>query len=160
MCNRAQTTLLSQSTAGFEPVDSETVQVLYEQHHWVATACMGGAVLVADSLHRPISPELARQLRQLYAVQLTSAGNLRVTLIPVQRQKDASSCGVYAAAFAFEMAFGAGAGTATSLDVDFGSPMEMRRHLARCFEAKEVIPFAKYIIKKRGRKAQSRVTTI
>ncbi len=79
----------------------------------------------------------------------------------------AASCGVYAAAFALELASGVGACKhdvamhllcmATSLDVDFGSSQDMHRHLARCFEANEAMPFANVIVKKRGRKAHPRV---
>ena len=64
---------------------------------------------------------ITRQLRQLYAIQRTLAGNLRVTMVPVQKLKDESSCGVYAAAFAFELASGA-VTTGESLDFDFGAP--------------------------------------
>ena len=33
VCNRPQSTLLSQSTVGFEAVDTESVLVLYDDHH-------------------------------------------------------------------------------------------------------------------------------
>ena len=141
-------------------METESVQVMFEQHHWVATACIGGAVLVADSMKDRISADLARQLRQLYARQLTPAGNLRIAMVPVQKQKDASSCGVYAAAFAFDLASGAVTSSETSLDSDYGSPRDMRLHLARCFEGNVLIPFAKTTVKKRGRKAQPRMVTI
>jgi len=35
-----QSTLLAQTLVGFSAVDSETIQVVHDKNHWVATACI------------------------------------------------------------------------------------------------------------------------
>jgi len=76
---------------------------MHDVNHWIATACIGGKVLVADSLLRPLSDYVARQLKQLYAQHLMQNGNLSVTVVPFQQQTNASDCGVFAAGFTFEL---------------------------------------------------------
>ena len=71
---RPQSTLLSQAVGGFSPVETESVQVLYDANHWVTSAVVAGRVLLAYSINQAKTPGLVRQLRQLYAHALTSAG--------------------------------------------------------------------------------------
>jgi hypothetical protein len=63
-----QSTLMAQVPGGFTKVATESIQVLYANHHWVATACIGSDVLVADSVGGKISPHVADQLKQLYTL--------------------------------------------------------------------------------------------
>ena len=51
---RHETTLanLAAIRGAFEKVETETIQVLYATNHWVATACIGGQVLLADSVRK------------------------------------------------------------------------------------------------------------
>ena len=86
--------------------------------------------MLADSINQAITPELVRQLRQLYAPVLTSAGRLHVHVLPCQKQAGGSACGLFAAAYAFDLASGS-----DSLDCLYGSENEMRAHLEMCLDA-------------------------
>ena len=66
-----------------------------------------------------------------------------------------SACGLFAAAYAFDLASGS-----ESLDCLYGSKLEMRTHLEMCLDAEELIPFPMKSIKKRGRKAKSRLCVL
>ena len=54
---------MAQVPGGFTKVDTESIQVLHANHHWVATACIGSDVLVADSAGGEISPQVVDQLK-------------------------------------------------------------------------------------------------
>lgn len=142
---RSQTTLLSQMKTGFSPIVGEGIQLLHDNNHWVATACISNEVLYADSLNTAISEYVKRQMRQLYSTHITTSGNLKVSIIPSQRQPNMSDCGVFAAAFAFQWALGSKTLHA-SYDVE-----AMRLHLARCLENQAVEEFPTLPVKKRGR---------
>ena len=124
-------------------MDTESVQVLYDANHWVTSALVAGRVLLASSINQAITPGLVRQLRQLYAPVLTSAGRLHVHVLPCQKQAGGFACGLFAAAYAFDLASGSDA-----LDCLYGS--EMRAHLEMCLDAEALIPFPKKANKKRG----------
>jgi len=49
-----QTTLLSQAATGFKPNTHESMQIIQGYNHWIATACLGDEVLVADSISQDI----------------------------------------------------------------------------------------------------------
>ena len=103
-----QSTLLANVPSGFSPVETECIQVLHDQNHWVATACIASKVLFSDSLgSRCISPYVATQLKQLYARLINSERNqLRVEVVPCPRQTNGSDCGVYSSAVAVDWAMG------------------------------------------------------
>ena len=126
-------------------MDTESVQVLYDANHWVTSALVAGSVMLADRINQAITPGLVRQLRQLYAPVLTSAGRLHVNVLPCQKQAGGSACGLFAAAYAFDLASGS-----DSLDCLYGSENEMRAHLKMCLDAEALIPFPKKANKKRG----------
>lgn len=149
-----QTTLLSQVPSGFRSITGNGIQILHDRDHWVATACLANEVLYADSLNRGISDYVKCQMRQLYASHITASGNLKVTVVPCQRQPNMSDCGVFAAAFAFQWALGTKALPA-SYDTD-----SMRGHLARSLENQTVVEFPILPVRKRGRPKKDIIITI
>jgi len=102
-----QTTLLGQSLVGFEPVQGESVHILHDSNHWIATAMINNQVMVADSLNRGISEYVCQQLRQLYAWMIDGRSQkLKVYIVPCPKQTNGSDCGVYATAAIFQWASG------------------------------------------------------
>ncbi|XP_069485709.1 transmembrane protein 209 isoform X2 [Ambystoma mexicanum] len=136
----SQTTLLSQSPSGFRSVTSDTVQILHDVNHWITTAFINGKVFYADSLLRTVSKYVQRQMKQLYAAQLNSKGELEVTIVPCQRQHNGSDCGIFAAANAFELAYCLNPNACSQYLFD---SLRSRQHLFKCLEAKNVVPFPK-----------------
>ena len=53
-----------------------------------------------DSLYEKFGSVTSRCLKALYKSFLDKDGKLSVTMMPVQKQKDSSSCGLFAIAFA------------------------------------------------------------
>jgi len=149
-----QTSVLSQSPAGFAAVATDTMQVMYDWSHWVATACVHGDVYVANSLSDKdqVSEMVRKQLKQLYASAVDEHGGLHATLVSCVQQTNGSDCGVFAAAFLFEWATSS---VHTSLNVQFDVP-KMRPHLARCLESLRVLPFPKIPCTRRGKRGQLR----
>ena len=138
--NTAQTTLLSQSAHGFKAVTQDSMQVLYDNNHWVASACVKGEIVIANSLGNVVSAFVMKQLKELYAPLLVGTGGLHyVTVVECAQQPNGNDCGVFAAAFVFEW-------TTLSIDanlsVKFNIPL-MRAHLAQCLEKETVLPFPK-----------------
>lgn len=72
----------------------------YDNHHWVATASVGGSAVLEDSLYK-ISANLERQLCELYNLAHIHLGKptCENPPFPCIQQKDLSSCGQYAAAY-------------------------------------------------------------
>ena len=129
-----QTTLLSQAATGFKPNTHESMQIIHGYNHWIATACLGDEVLVADSMSQDISEYVARQIKKLHKNQLVD-NRLKVTLKQCTQQRNGNDCGVYAAAFMFEWA------TMTpDLSADFDTK-RMRKHLVSCLEKGVATPF-------------------
>ena len=134
---QCQTSLLAQSTDGFQPV-TRGMQVLYDWNHWVAVACYEGNILVANSLgDAAVSPLVTKQLKQLFQQQVNANGEMQVHIVRCAQQSNASDCGVFAAAFLFEWA---GNSLSSNLDVRY-DVQQMRRHLVSCLERREVLPF-------------------
>ena len=99
-----QSVLVCQSAAGFDAVQMETVMIIHDQNHWIATAVLRGQVYVMDSLRRrPLSATVKRQLKQIYALCIKNE-KLEVDIVPTMQQPNAFDCGVYASAFAYEVA--------------------------------------------------------
>ena len=64
----------------------------------------GGDVILVDSLNRPPSGLVRRQLRDLFRTRLDESGELYVDQIPGDSQPNGSDCGLYAAAVCFQLA--------------------------------------------------------
>jgi len=132
-----QSTLMSQTATGFDAAMNENIQILHENNHWVASAYINGHLMIADSLTRPLSEYVIRQLKQLYAHALQDDGTLTVELVPCAKQSNGIDCGVFAAAFAFEWAC-----ASQDLNAQFDRRV-MRDHLKFCLENQQVIQFPK-----------------
>ena len=109
-------------------------RVLYDSSHWVAVACDQTEVVLADSLGKPVSSLVSKQLKQLYRHRVDDNGELNVSVVRCVQQPNGSDCGVFAAAFVFEWAT---TSVAANLDVAFDVP-KMRKYLMQCLERQEV----------------------
>lgn len=146
----SQTTLLAQTEGGFDEASFETIQILHDNDHWIATSCVGGTVSIADSMSRPISDYVSKQLKTLYASCLKANGDLDVICVPACQQDNGADCGVYAAAFVFEWAL-----LSADVNVSFDRKL-MRKHLALCLEKGEVRPFPRHRVSTRNLKHKVR----
>ena len=125
--------------------------MLYATNHWVATACIGGQVLLADSVRKgnKISEVVAVQLKQLYGRLIDpQRGMLQVAVTLCAQQTNASDCGVYATAVAFEWVLGH-----QNLPLKWEVPA-LRPHLLACLEGMEVRRFPQSA-GKRGRRPRA-----
>ena len=84
------------------------MQVLHDDNHWVASACIGNEIFVADSLGvKTISKYVATQLRQQFSRMINvQSGKLPVSLVVSPRQPNGCDCGLYASAAAFRVGYG------------------------------------------------------
>lgn len=122
-----QDTCLSQTT--FQPVSSEGVQIHHTRgNHWVVSACLGGRVLVYDSIYDNISKDLRKQLAEIYANAAQDGKTLLVEIPFICKQKGRKDCGLYAIASAFELCQGNNV-----LGIHF-KQSQIRDHLLKCFE--------------------------
>ena len=149
-----QSTLLAQHPSGFDTVDTESIHVLHDKDHWIATACIADEVLFADSMGIGVSEYVGGQMKQLYSRLLDSTtGKLKVTITPCPRQTNASDCGVYASAVAFEWATGN-----PKIPQTWNVPV-MRQHLLACLEGESVLRFPQGQ-NKRGRRPMPHTSLI
>jgi len=129
-----QSSILVQGPTGFSSNNAESIQIVHDINHWVATACIGEKVLVADSLGKAtLSERVKAQLQQLYSSQITDSG-MEVTMVPCPRQTNGADCGVYAAAVAYAWA----EGQAIPMEWDVAG---LRPHLIKSLEQSRVTSF-------------------
>jgi len=145
-----QSTVLAHGPVGYTATTGESIQILYDSNHWVASAYIGGEIRLADSLGRvTVSEGVARQLRQLYAPGMAE-GKVEVSIVPSPRQDNGSDCGIYAAAVAYEWAQGQQLPRAWEVQ-------KMRGHLVSSLEAGKILSFPSL---KRGKGRRPRVIKI
>jgi len=101
-----QSTLLVQTPGGFDSVSGDVIHIHHDSLHWLVCASLQGVVYLADSAHRPISPVVGQQLKQLFQSRIPVNGDLPVYIVLSAQQPNGSDCGVYVAAFAFRWATG------------------------------------------------------
>ena len=103
---------------------------------------------LADSLGRPMSENVAQQLKQLFPFSIdVRTKKMKVALSPCPRQTIARDCGYFAAAVGLEWA--SGNELLRSWNDSF-----MRNHLKTCLETEVCSPFPKLKpLSGRGRKA-------
>ena len=140
-----QPPVLSQRN-GFTSVQHEAIQIHHVPGHWVTSSSIGGNLAVYDSKFKggDLSSSLTHQLALIYrllAEREDEDGDeidppiLTVELPYVQQQKGITDCGLFAIAFAVHLAFG---DDVSKLTFD---QSQMRQHLVRCFQKKEMQPF-------------------
>ena len=149
-----QSTLICQTQRGFDAVTAEAVQILHDREHWITTGCIAGTVVFMDSLGRPVSDYVKKQMRQLYAHVVSEDGKLQVTVLPCCKQPNFYDCGVYAAANAFLLALGGKADNRVFCNA------RMRAHLAECLKSNYVTEFPVEDCKRRGRMGKEHVIEI
>jgi hypothetical protein len=149
-----QTTLLVQTAKGFTQIETESVNILHDCNHWITTACLGSEVVYADSLGRDISKVVAAQMLQLYASKCESDSSLKVSQLRCDQQRNASNCGLFAAAFAFDLVHGGVEALHRTYVV-----RSMRPHLEHCLITGTTQPFPGRPVKA-GRKTHRNVFTL
>jgi len=133
--NRGKTVFITGSVSlriwsGDNLIKFDCVQILHDRDHWVLTGRLNGKVMYMDSLSRTVSPNLTRQLCQLYGSSDSP------TALPCSQQPNSNDCGLYAAAFAFEIATDECYDLMRNYDTS-----QMRQHLEECLTMGLLIPF-------------------
>ena len=133
-----QTTVLSQTAKGFDAIAADGVMILHGNNHWVTVANINNTVTYFDSLrpHQLMSAYIARQLIQLFPQHVGTDGKLPVLIAPSTPQTNSSDCGVFAAAYSAELVNG----NVSGVQAPFACS-QMRAHLEKCLQAKELTPF-------------------
>lgn len=91
----------------FNAVHHEHIQLLFNgEGHWVVSFVAGRRIQVCNSLYNTVTGTLAASLKQLYGACSDSNGKQTITILPVQKQPDGFSCGLFAIAFAMEIMHG------------------------------------------------------
>lgn len=136
------------SIGGFQPVirsriltfkpQKEFIQVLNcDDAHWVCATnigCKQNLVKVYDSWR---TGDVTTDAKEAIANLLHSSNQRIYLLFPeVQQQKDGSSCGVYALAYALTLAEGKDPSS-----FDFPDEAGLRGHLFQCIMSKQMTPF-------------------
>ena len=103
--------------------------------HWLLYFNSNGRIEICDSLYCSLNDVKIKSLKALYKSYLDKRGRLVVTTIPVQKQNDCNSCGLFAFAFAVDILSGDSSPN-SKLD-----PSQMQTHLLnvlRKWRSKEV----------------------
>ncbi len=125
---------------GFDRLRGEGVQILHVREcHWITTSCLGGGLIVVDSVNENLDRATCVDLCHLYC-SLAEEGRLIVELIPSQAQKGSTDCGLFAIANAVELASGMDAKVLEGVRFDQSN---MRQHLRSCLLSGQMQPFPK-----------------
>ena len=118
-----------EQTLSFQVHRGEFVQIIcVGDNHWCTVSnigCSEGEVKVYDSLFRTVS---SHTLRIVASLVFSSASQLIVRMMDVERQSNGSDCGVLAIAFAYDICHG---DDPCGIRYDHKS---IRQHLAACLE--------------------------
>ena len=118
-----------QQTLAFQVHRGEFVQIIcVGDNHWCTVSNIGcgeGELKVYDSLYRTVSTDT---LRIMASLVFSSASQLVVRMMDVERQSNGSDCGVLAIAFAYDVCHG---DDPCTVRFDHKS---IRQHLADCLE--------------------------
>ena len=84
----------------FHKVGEYHIQLMHGGiNHWLLSCSFNGRVQVCHGLYETLPSVTKRCLKEPYKSLLDKDERLSVTVIPVQKQKDSSSCGLFAIAF-------------------------------------------------------------
>ena len=93
-----------QQTLSFQVHRGEFVQIIcVGDNHWCTVSSIDGEVKVYDSLYQSVS---SHTLRIIASLVFSSASQLVVRMMDVERQSNGSDCGVLAIAFAYDICHG------------------------------------------------------
>ena len=125
-------------TLAFQPETEQFVQVLNcRDSHWICASnigCKPNVVKIYDSMR---TGDVSTSTKEDIATLLQSTGKRIYLLFPgVQQQRDGSSCGVFALAFAQTLSEGK-----DPAKVVYPEEAKMRSHLLECISKKEISPF-------------------
>ena len=107
-----QSTLNAQRQKVFKPAEEGSIQLLHcgdNYQHWVTTCFMEGQVMLYDSLGKAkatLTPELKRQIIELYGTTAGDGGDLNIAVPQVQKQSGKSDCRCFAITWAVHLAYG------------------------------------------------------
>ena len=120
----------------FHKVGEEHFQLMHDGiNYWLLLFNFNGRVQVCDSLYKTLGSVTKRCLKALYKSLLDKNGKLSVTMIPVQKQKDSSSCRLFATAFGTNIL------EETSPAESKFNVTSMRKHLLECLEKHQLSAF-------------------
>ena len=120
----------------FHKVGKEHIQLIHDGiNHWLSSFNSNGRVQVCHSLYETPGSVIKRCLKALYNSLLDKDGKLSVTMIPVQKQKGSSSCGLFAIAFTTNIS-----GGISPVESEF-NVTSMRKHLLECVEKQQLSAF-------------------
>ena len=115
--------------------------------HWLLSFNCNGRVQICESLYETLGSVTKRYLKALYKSLLDNDGKFSVTMISVQKQKDSSSCGLFAIVFATNILEGI-----SPAESEF-NVNSIQKHLLECFEKQQLSAFPQN--PKRGRRVVS-----
>lgn len=132
---------ISRPSLVFKPCSAPAVQIHHTgKDHWVTSVkpSTNSPVVLVDSAwsSSSITTSLSIQLAKIYGQETRK---LQVEIPKIQRQPNGYDCGIYAAAHAVEFCFN---GFCCKTPLKF-KQQEMRGHLIKCLESKELTPFPK-----------------
>ena len=111
----------------FHKVGEVHIQLMHDGiNHWLLSFNSNGRVQVCDSLYETLRNATKRCLKALFKSFLDKDGKLSVTMMPVQKQKDSSTNGIFAIAFAINILEGI-----SPAKPEF-NVTSMRKHLLEC----------------------------
>ena len=121
----------------YKAVAQEHVQLLHDaNNHWFLSFSKG-YVQIGDSLNSNLNQTSKKSIQALYRNFFCDNANVKVTLLPVQKQQDGHNCGLSAVGFAAEILDGK-----SPIDTVFHVP-QLRSHLIYCLENGALAPFPK-----------------
>ena len=120
----------------FRKVEGSFIQILHtRQSHWIAVSdvcCSRGEVVVYDSAYNSLDLNCKKQL---FSLMQPTSNSVRIHLANIQRQPNASDCGLFAIACATELA------NKKDPTHCWWNVHQMRQHLKNCLEEGTIEPF-------------------
>ena len=134
-----QLTNFSENYEKLKPASSSTIQIHHTgTFHWVVSTSIGRPrscrARVLDSMSGDLSSSMQCQLAKIYG-GTGNSDSIRVELSPVQQQRGAADCGLFAIAFSTDLAFGE---DPTKISYE---QTKLRDHLLKCLENEEMEQF-------------------
>ena len=130
-----QSTLYEQTPVKYKPIEDgvEFVQVLHiQKNHWITVSnigCREGILNIYDSMYGTLNLQTKKQICAFWKPPLNQ---ITFQMVNIQRQPNASDCGVFAIAGATELVYG------KDPVLSYWDVTRMRSHLINCIEARTI----------------------